>query len=586
MPEPCGSQRELGRLHIKTGANRARRALAPPIPRLRAATPPALVKWCPATMHSRRAGRGLQREEPMTQMSAFEVLGPIMIGPSSSHTAGALRCAQTALALCASEPASVTFTLWNSFAHTYRGHGTDRALLGGILGFDTDDERIRDSFQIADERGLAYRFAIGGDDPGLHPNTVDIAITESGGGTLEVRGESLGGGRVRLCRINGVSVDILGEYETVFVSHRDVPGALASIIACVADDGVNIAFMKTYRSERGGMAYTVLEMDDAPADAVLQRLSQLAPVTSARRIHIPGATRPGGEGSSPYLFANGRELLDLCKRHDAGIGTVMRLREESLFSPGFDERMAHVLQVMRESSTRAIENPRPSLGGFIGGEARLLSQASDTAAASLVGAPLTQAVTRAMAVLEQNATMGVIVAAPTAGSSGVVPGCVISAGEALGAGEKDVQQALWCAAAVGMLLSRNASVAGAEGGCQAEVGSAAAMAAAALAQMLGGTPEQALNASSIALGNLLGLACDPIGGLVEAPCQNRNAIGVACAFTATQLSLAGIKAPVSFDEAADAMLRVGRMLPLELRETALGGLATCPSVCSGCGGRA
>ena len=583
MPEPCGSQRELGRLHIKTGADQARRALAPPIPRLRAATPPALVKWCPATMHSRRAGRGLQREEPMTQMSAFEVLGPIMIGPSSSHTAGALRCAQTALALCAGEPASVTFTLWNSFAHTYRGHGTDRALLGGILGFDTDDERIRDSFQIADERGLAYRFAIGGDDPALHPNTVDIAITESGGGTLEVRGESLGGGRVRLCRINGVSVDILGEYETVFVSHRDVPGALASIIACVADDGVNIAFMKTYRSERGGMAYTVLEMDDAPADAVLQRLSQLAPVTSARRIHIPGATRPGGEGSSPYLFTNGRELLDLCEKHGTGIGAVMRLREESLFSPGFDERMAHVLQVMRESSTRAIENPRPSLGGFIGGEARLLSQASDTAAASLVGAPLTQAVTRAMAVLEQNATMGVIVAAPTAGSSGVVPGCVISAGEALSAGEKDVQQALWCAAAVGMLLSRNASVAGAEGGCQAEVGSAAAMAAAALAQMLGGTPEQALNASSIALGNLLGLACDPIGGLVEAPCQNRNAIGVACAFTATQLSLAGIKAPVSFDEAADAMLRVGRMLPLELRETALGGLATCPSVCSACG---
>ena len=101
--------------------------------------------------------------------------------------------------------------------------------------------------------------------------------------------------------------------------------------------------------------------------------------------------------------------------------------------------------------------------------------------------------------------------------------------------------------------------------------------------MLGGTPEQALNASSIALGNLLGLACDPIGGLVEAPCQNRNAIGVACAFTATQLSLAGIKAPVPFDEAADAMLRVGRMLPLELRETALGGLATCASVCSACG---
>lgn len=520
----------------------------------------------------------------MSQMSAFEVLGPIMIGPSSSHTAGALRCAQTALALCTDAPVSVTFSLWNSFAHTYRGHGTDRALLGGVLGFDTDDERIRDSFQIADERGLAYRFVIAGDDPELHPNTVDIAITDTQSRRLEVRGESLGGGRVRLSRINGVTVDILGEYETVFVSHRDVPGALANIIGCVANDGVNIAFMKTYRSERGGMAYTVLEMDEAPTDSVLEKLSALAPVTSACRIHIPGAVRPADEEDSPYLFASGAQLLDLCIVHGVSIGKLMRLREASLFCSACDESMDRVLQVMRDSSSRAIESPRQSLGGFIGGEAQRLAAFAASPANALVGAPLTQAVTRAMAVLEQNATMGVIVAAPTAGSSGVVPGCVLAAADTLPADKSAAQEALWCAAAVGMLLSTNASVAGAEGGCQAEVGSAAAMAAAALVQMLGGTPEQALNASSIALGNLLGLVCDPIGGLVEAPCQNRNAIGVACAFTAAQLSLAGITAPVPFDEAAAAMLRVGRMLPLELRETALGGLATCPSVCSGCAG--
>lgn len=520
----------------------------------------------------------------MSQMSAFEVLGPIMIGPSSSHTAGALRCAQTALALCEGTPSSVTFTLWNSFAHTYRGHGTDRALLGGILGFDTDDERIRDSFSIADERDLAYRFEIGGDDPDLHPNTVDIAITDAQGHSLEVRGQSLGGGRVRLSRINGVTVDILGEYETVFVSHRDVPGALASIIGCVADAGVNIAFMKTYRSERGGMAYTVLEMDDAPDDAVLQRLAGLSSVASARRIHIPGAVRPGGAEESPYLFADGKELLGLCDTHKLGIGALMRCREESLFRTSSSAPMARVLEVMRESSTRAIHNPLPSLGGYIGGEARLLDQASSSAASALVGAALSQAITRAMAVLEQNATMGVIVAAPTAGSSGVVPGCILAAGEALGLDDATVQDALWCTAAIGMLLSTNASVAGAEGGCQAEVGSAAAMAAAALVQMLGGTPKDSLNAASIALGNLLGLVCDPIGGLVEAPCQNRNAIGVACAFTAAQLSFAGVRASVPFDEAVDAMLRVGRALPLELRETALGGLATCPSACASCHG--
>ena len=150
--------------------------------------------------------------------------------------------------------------------------------------------------------------------------------------------------------------------------------------------------------------------------------------------------------------------------------------------------------------------------------------------------------------------MGVIVAAPTAGSAGVVPGCVLALADHLQLDDEQVMDALYCAAAIGLNLTTSACVAGAEGGCQAEVGSAAAMAAAALVQMLGGTPEQALDASSIALSNLLGLVCDPVGGLVEVPCQNRNAIGVAAAFSSAQLALAGIKSLVPFDQMACSRL--------------------------------
>lgn len=191
-----------------------------------------------------------------------------------------------------------------------------------------------------------------------------------------------------------------------------------------------------------------------------------------------------------------------------------------------------------------------------------------------------------MAVLERSATMGVIVAAPTAGSAGVVPGCVLAVAPKL-AHDRDaidtmIEEALYCAAAVGLILSTSACVAGAEGGCQAEVGSAAAMAAAALVQMHGGTPAQALDAASITLSNLLGLVCDPVGGLVEVPCQNRNAIGVAAAFTSAQLALSGVHALVPLDEMAKVMLNVGHALPSSLRETAKGGIAVAPSALRAC----
>jgi L-serine dehydratase len=190
---------------------------------------------------------------------------------------------------------------------------------------------------------------------------------------------------------------------------------------------------------------------------------------------------------------------------------------------------------------------------------------------------MAKAVAASMAVLEVNASMGKIVAAPTAGSSGILPGALISVGEDFKKNDDDICKALFTASAVGYIITRNATVSGAEGGCQAETGAAAAMASAAIVEMLGGTAEEALAAAAITIKNILGLVCDPVAGLVEVPCVKRNAIGTANALISADMALAGIKSVIPFDEVVEAMYKVGRSLPSSLKETSLGGLATTPT---------
>lgn len=283
-------------------------------------------------------------------------------------------------------------------------------------------------------------------------------------------------------------------------------------------------------------------------------------------------------------FKNARELLELCSEYDQPISEIMRKRECGLGETTPDQsdaRMSRVLEIMRSSALSPIENPGKSMGGLIGGEARKLSD-HHLSGRAICGPVLSRAITYAMAVLEVNSSMGLIVAAPTAGSSGIVPGLLLALQDEYGLSDARLTDALYNAGAIGYLAMRNATVAGAVGGCQAEVGIASAMAASAAVELLNGTPEQCLYAATTVLMNMLGLVCDPVGGLVEYPCQNRNAAGVANALTAAELSLSGIRQLIPFDEMLETMYTVGRRLPAELRETALGGCATAPSACSLC----
>lgn len=283
-------------------------------------------------------------------------------------------------------------------------------------------------------------------------------------------------------------------------------------------------------------------------------------------------------------FKNARELLALCQEKKLPISEVMRQREILLGETTaeiVDQRMDRVLEIMKDAAFSPIKDPVISMGGLIGGEARRLCEFHDLGK-SLCGNVLGKGITYAMATLETNASMGLIVASPTAGSAGIVPGMMLALQEVYGFSDKKIRQALFNAGAIGYLAMRNATVAGAVGGCQAEVGIASAMAASAAVELLGGTPLQCTYAASTVLMNMLGLVCDPVGGLVEYPCQNRNAAGVSNALIAAEMSLAGIPQFIPLDEMIDAMYTVGKKLPAELRETALGGCAATPSACEKC----
>lgn len=220
----------------------------------------------------------------MKDVSVFDIIGPVMIGPSSSHTAGALQIALFAHNLASGRIKEVKFLLYGSFAKTYRGHGTDRALLAGILGLHRDDYRIANSFALADEAGLKYSFETDGQNTDVHPNTVDITIKDEAGNERFVRGESIGGGNITIRNIDGIDIDLSGKYNTLLIMQEDEPGVISGVTGVLSRHGINIAFMRVYREAKGKRAYSIIETDEDMPRGVTESLLTITGVTKARFI--------------------------------------------------------------------------------------------------------------------------------------------------------------------------------------------------------------------------------------------------------------------------------------------------------------
>jgi len=278
------------------------------------------------------------------------------------------------------------------------------------------------------------------------------------------------------------------------------------------------------------------------------------------------------------MFRNVAELVEIAESKQMKISEVMIQQEMEQTGKTREEIFQFMdknLTVMEQAVEKGLSGVK-SHSGLTGGDAVLIQNYIEKGQ-FLSGETILDAVSKAVATNEVNAAMGTICATPTAGSAGVVPGTLFAVKEKLNPTREEMIEFLFTAGAFGMVIANNASISGAAGGCQAEVGSASGMAAAAIVQMAGGTPSQSAEAMAITLKNMLGLVCDPVAGLVEVPCVKRNAMGAANAMVAADLALAGVKSRIPCDEVIEAMFKIGQSMPVTLKETAQGGLAATPT---------
>ena len=277
-------------------------------------------------------------------------------------------------------------------------------------------------------------------------------------------------------------------------------------------------------------------------------------------------------------FNSIKEILDLTEEKNITIGELMLVQEaegEGVIKDGVFEQMLENWQIMKNSIESGLINAPTSKSGLVGGDGQKLYQYSKSE--TLAGHKINRAVSYALATAEVNASMGRIVACPTAGSCGIVPAVLKSVQETYNFSDHKITLGLFTAAAIGSVIAFKASVSGAVGGCQAECGTASVMAAAAAVELVGGSPKQAADAAAMVIKNILGLVCDPVAGLVEVPCVKRNAMGASLALICADMALAGIKSKIPLDEVISAMDAVSKLMPVSLKETALGGLAATPT---------
>lgn len=522
--------------------------------------------------------------------SIFDILGPIMTGPSSSHTAGAVRIGLMARHIAGADPRRAVITFYGSLSETYKGHMTDSGVVAGLLGMGVDDPGIRDALHKAGEKGMAVEIRPLSSEE-KNPNTIELDIEAEGGGKHHIESITVGGGEILLCSIDGIPVDIRGKHAEILVflkSGADIPEEISSLDAAVSmsDEG-----------STGGKRLLVLRPAGPMAIPVLETVSRIDDVLETRL--LPCLYDYGKTSEEPPFSSIG-EMLQYVASSGKSLPAAAESYESSrsgLDRQALRSKLARVWAVMDESGRSGLSGHNSMVGGLMPGDDGKRLFDAYCRGLTLSGPVLPLAIARALAAMEVNASMGCVCAAPTAGSCGVIPGVLSAVMEKHALDEDTILDGLLIAGVYGALIASRAPVSGALGGCQSEIGVASAMAAAALAQVGGGSPEVTAQAMALALKSLLGLVCDPVAGPVEVPCIKRNAVGVANAFSAADMAMAGIRSVIPPDEVIDALRNVQLLMPMELRDTTLGGLgitktaqrlkadwmAKCSSCGEGCG---
>ena len=501
-----------------------------------------------------------------------DVIGPVMRGPSSSHTAAAARIGLLARQMVCGRltEVAVEFHPEGSLATTYHGQGSDIGLVGGLLGYTTRDDRLPRSLEMALQEGLDVSFRVV-DYAAAHPNTYRMTLKSDRGETVSATAISTGGGMIRYEEVSGFPVNICGDFFETLVFCAD--SAVFDKVRSHLEQ--RLPYEHLDEVCKGQARLAVIKTTSAvPADVVnivsgiagvgpVLCLSPVLPVLSSKDVRVPFlsaaemSARCGGERTLHEMAL----LYESC-RGRVSEGAVMAMMDD-------------LVSLLRASIGQGLAGTEYT-DRILGRQSHLIPAAAQQGKV-IPGDALNRVISYITALMEVKSAMGVIIAAPTAGSCGALPGTILGVCDTLGLPPEDATRAMLAAGVVGVFIAEHATFAAEVGGCQVECGAGSAMAAAGLVDLMGGTAKQAIDAAAMALQNVMGMICDPVADRVEVPCLGKNVMAGANAIACATMALAGFDKVIPLDETIDAMYRVGQQLPAELRCTGKGGLSITPT---------
>ena len=500
----------------------------------------------------------------------FDIIGPIMIGPSSSHTAGAVRMGLLAGQLCKYNPKEIWIDFAGTLAHTHRAHKTDIAVVAGVLGFNVDDERVRSAFDIAAQRGIPCHIR-GIDLPGAHAGTAIITVMDESGKKRSARAATIGGGNITAENVDGLIIRLDGKQNGIICLLPDNKAdALENRMRKALSDICLTDFVEIRKGENCIGAFIERPLTEQEERAVLNLLN-------ADNAIVISEIMPSSKGGLRF-YTSCSEWADAAKKDNISLSEAV-IRHEMAYSKRCREdvvsQMRENFMAMKEAIKQGLGAPPKLYRGIMEAGAQKLERFR-AEGRSLIDPMFTTLISRSLGVMEYSATMGRIVACPTASCGGFIS-TVATVAEHKNIPDDKVIQAMFTGAGIGIICAETGTISGSVGGCQSELGASCAMAAATLAEVFNGDPRQIFSAATFAIGNMLGLVCDPLGGLVEIPCIQRNTITAANAVLCAEMGLAGIDAYVPVDEAIDALRQVGEDLPTGMKGKLGGGLSATPT---------
>jgi L-serine dehydratase len=503
-----------------------------------------------------------------------EVIGPVMIGPSSSHTAGPVRIGKCISFLLEDVvKADIRFSEYGSYVSTYEGQGADRGFAAGLMGWRQDDERMNDSLSYKEDIEIN---AIITEDQFEHPNTSIIKAVSSSGDSVEVKSISTGGGNFVITEIDGLELRITGKYFELLIYADHMDSSIENDILKVFENN-QIEYLEKHASYLSGVNIMNVKLYGNPDKSVLDTIIDIDKVDKTRLIKPVLPVTPVKNAVIP--FGNAKEMIEFyeLKKNESASEIDMykaAIEYEKAISGWSEQEIveyaSYLFDVMIESVYKGFEADDKYFD-YLKPKGKQILKAFDSGK-MISGGIINKAMIFSVAVMEGNASRKKVIAAPTAGSCGVIPGILAAMFEEKTADREELVKSLLAAGLIGAFISNDATFAAETGGCQAEIGSASAMAAGALIQVAGGDILTGLGAASVAIQNMLGLICDPVNGGVEIPCISRNASAVSNAIVSANLVMGGYDYYIPFHEVVETMRRVGLLMPEEHRCTCKGGL--------------